>query len=120
MSEQENRNWMNTFVFVCDFSNFTEKGGWQIEGKVCQRTYFHVSQEAIATMIMSGSLSLPPAFKPRPKPPPGPSRSLLKHAAKKPESKDKLLTHVAQKFGVVEPTESIGHASHFQALAATA
>lgn len=105
MSEQENRNWMNTFAFVCDFGNWTEKGGWRIEGKVCQRTYFHVSQEAIAMMIMSGSLSPLPAPKPRPKP--------------SAEPKHKLLTQV-KKFSVGEPVENIGNASYFQALVAAA
>merc|ERR1740121_309345 len=62
MTYNESSNWLDAFVNICDFTNFTEEDGWLIHGKVCQRTYFHVSQEAISTMIMAGNLKpLPPS-----------------------------------------------------------
>lgn len=57
MTARENQLWMATFAHLCNFSGYSEEGGWEIAGKVCQKTYFHVSQEAISTMIMSGSLT---------------------------------------------------------------
>jgi len=62
LSEIQQRTWMDTFAHICNFSNFTEEGGWQIFGKVCQTTYFHVSQETISTMLMSGTMKPLPEF----------------------------------------------------------
>mmetsp|Transcript_28823 Transcript_28823/g.83434 ORF Transcript_28823/g.83434 Transcript_28823/m.83434 type:complete len:725 (+) Transcript_28823:81-2255(+) len=56
LHEWQHTNWMETFAHICNFSNFTEEGGWKIFGKVCQTTYFHVSQETISTMVMSDVL----------------------------------------------------------------
>lgn len=67
MSREENKLWLDTLANICDFSKFNDAGGWQILGSVCQKTYFHVSQEVISTMIMSGSLPRVPEKRQRPK-----------------------------------------------------
>jgi len=56
MTKEESRTWLHTLSNICDFDNFTEKGHYKIGGAVCQKTYFHASQEVISTMVMSGSM----------------------------------------------------------------
>jgi hypothetical protein len=56
MSREESETWLHTLSYICDFDNFTKAGNYKIGGAVCQKTYFHASQEVISTMVMSGSM----------------------------------------------------------------
>jgi len=56
MTRDESASWIQSFTKIC---NFTKNN--MVEGAICATTYFEVSQELIATMILAGKL-----FKPLP------------------------------------------------------
>merc|ERR1719330_599274 len=56
MTVGEQNQWLEALANICDFSAFNDEGNWHIEGAVCQKNYFHLSQEVISTLIMSGAL----------------------------------------------------------------
>jgi len=56
LSTEEQTMWLESLANLCDFDDFNDEGFWKIHGALCQKNYFHLSQEVISAMMMSGSL----------------------------------------------------------------
>mmetsp|Transcript_119968 Transcript_119968/g.344842 ORF Transcript_119968/g.344842 Transcript_119968/m.344842 type:complete len:692 (-) Transcript_119968:305-2380(-) len=74
MNETMSRTWLESLANICDYDKFNAEGHYMIKGATCQRTYFHVTQEVLATFVMSGSV--PRLAEPRD------SHGLAKHVEK--------------------------------------
>merc|ERR1719507_1472298 len=54
MTRSENADWIHTFMRICNFFRNNS-----VEGAICATTYFEVSQELIATMLVAGKFLKP-------------------------------------------------------------